>query len=41
MRANISAILSEAPLRRSLVRHMFVVVDLSDSMNDKDFRPTR
>jgi len=33
--------MAEAPLRRSLVRHMFIVVDLSESMLDKDFRPTR
>ncbi|KAL1405100.1 hypothetical protein Q8F55_008723 [Vanrija albida] len=32
---------SEAPLRRSLVRHMFIIVDLTESMMDKDFRPTR
>ncbi|KAL7424434.1 hypothetical protein Q5752_000117 [Cryptotrichosporon argae] len=35
------ALRSEAPLRRSLVRHMFIVVDLSESMRDKDFRPSR
>ncbi|CAK9780142.1 TFIIH basal transcription factor complex, subunit SSL1 [Cutaneotrichosporon oleaginosum] len=35
------ALQSEAPLRRSLVRHMFIVVDLSESMRDKDFRPDR
>ncbi|BEI92047.1 uncharacterized protein CcaverHIS019_0408670 [Cutaneotrichosporon cavernicola] len=35
------ALQSEAPLRRSLVRHMFIVVDLSESMRDMDFRPDR
>lgn len=36
-----SALQSEAPLRRSIIRHMFIVLDLSDSMRDKDFRPDR
>ncbi|TXT04352.1 hypothetical protein VHUM_04119 [Vanrija humicola] len=35
------ALQSEAPMRRSLVRHMFIIVDLSESMRDKDFRPSR
>ncbi|CAD6587511.1 MAG: hypothetical protein TREMPRED_004776 [Tremellales sp. Tagirdzhanova-0007] len=35
------ALMSEAPLRRSIIRHMFVILDLSDSMRDKDFRPSR
>ena len=32
---------SDAPLRRSIIRHMFVIIDLSESLLDKDFRPTR
>lgn len=32
---------SETPLRRSIIRHMFIILDLSESMQDKDFRPTR
>lgn len=39
--ATYRALQSEAPLRRSLVRHMFIIVDLSESMRDKDFRPSR
>lgn len=39
--ADRSALQAEQPLRRSLVRHMFIVVDLSESMLDKDFRPSR
>lgn len=35
------ALMSEAPLRRSIIRHMFIILDLSDSMRDKDFRPNR
>lgn len=35
------AMMDEAPLRRSIIRHMFLIIDLSDSMNDRDFRPTR
>ncbi len=33
--------MSETPLRRSIIRHMFIILDLSESMRDKDFRPTR
>lgn len=33
--------MSETPLRRSIIRHMFIILDLSESMLDKDFRPTR
>ncbi|KAK4683898.1 transcription initiation factor TFIIH subunit 2, partial [Tremellales sp. Uapishka_1] len=33
--------MSETPLRRSIIRHMFIVLDLSESMKDKDFRPSR
>jgi transcription initiation factor TFIIH subunit 2 len=36
-----SAMMDEAPLRRSIIRHMFLIIDLSDSMRDRDFRPTR
>jgi len=32
---------SETPVRRSIIRHLFIIVDLSESMMDKDFRPTR
>ena len=35
------AMMDEAPLRRSIIRHMFLIIDLSDSMRDRDFRPTR
>jgi len=35
------AMMSETPLRRSIIRHMFIIIDLSDSMRDKDFRPSR
>ncbi|ODN73372.1 hypothetical protein L202_07909 [Cryptococcus amylolentus CBS 6039] len=35
------ALMSEAPVRRSIIRHMFILVDLSESMLDKDYRPTR
>ncbi|WVQ84537.1 hypothetical protein IAT38_006691 [Cryptococcus sp. DSM 104549] len=35
------ALMSEAPLRRSIIRHMFIILDLSESMLDKDYRPTR
>ncbi|WVR09600.1 hypothetical protein IAU60_006672 [Kwoniella sp. DSM 27419] len=35
------ALMSETPLRRSIIRHMFIILDLSESMNDKDYRPTR
>lgn len=33
--------MDETPLRRSIIRHMFLIIDLSDSMRDRDFRPTR
>ena len=32
---------SQSSLRRSIIRHMYVLLDLSISMNDKDMRPTR
>ncbi|OCF43686.1 transcription initiation factor TFIIH subunit 2 [Kwoniella heveanensis CBS 569] len=35
------AMMSETPLRRSIIRHMFIILDLSESMMDKDYRPTR
>jgi len=35
------ALASETPVRRSIIRHLFIIVDLSESMMDKDFRPTR
>ncbi|KAK8853359.1 hypothetical protein IAR55_004063 [Kwoniella newhampshirensis] len=35
------ALMSETPLRRSIIRHLFLILDLSESMNDKDYRPTR
>ena len=35
------AIAAETPLRRSIIRHLFVILDLSESMQDKDFRPSR
>nr|ODN92583.1 transcription initiation factor TFIIH subunit 2 [Cryptococcus depauperatus CBS 7841] len=35
------AMMSETPVRRSIIRHMFIIVDLSESMQDKDYRPTR
>ena len=35
------ALMSETPLRRSIIRHMFIIIDLSESMRDKDFRPSR
>lgn len=35
------AMMSETPLRRSIIRHMFIILDLSESMRDKDFRPSR
>jgi hypothetical protein len=37
----IRALGSDAPLRRSIIRHMFIILDLSESMEDKDFRPSR
>jgi len=40
-RADDRAMASETPLRRSIIRHMFIILDLSESMMDKDFRPTR
>lgn len=33
--------MDETPLRRSIIRHMFLIIDLSDSMRDRDFRPNR
>lgn len=38
---DIRAQASGNPLRRSIIRHMFILIDLSDSMMDKDFRPNR
>ncbi|WVQ66673.1 uncharacterized protein L199_004860 [Kwoniella botswanensis] len=35
------ALMADTPLRRSIIRHMFIILDLSESMMDKDFRPTR
>ncbi|WWD19785.1 hypothetical protein CI109_104249 [Kwoniella shandongensis] len=35
------ALMSETPVRRSIIRHLFIILDLSESMNDKDYRPTR
>ncbi|ORX39429.1 Ssl1-like-domain-containing protein [Kockovaella imperatae] len=35
------AMAGEGPIRRSIIRHMFIILDLSESMRDKDFRPTR
>nr|WRH23629.1 RNA polymerase II transcription factor [Naematelia aurantialba] len=35
------AMMSETPLRRSIIRHIFIILDLSETMLDKDFRPTR
>nr|XP_019043954.1 transcription initiation factor TFIIH subunit 2 [Kwoniella bestiolae CBS 10118]OCF22884.1 transcription initiation factor TFIIH subunit 2 [Kwoniella bestiolae CBS 10118] len=34
------ALMADTPLRRSIIRHMFIILDLSDSMMDKDYRPT-
>ncbi|RXK41465.1 transcription initiation factor TFIIH subunit 2 [Tremella mesenterica] len=31
----------DTPLRRSIIRHMFIILDLSESVLDKDFRPSR
>jgi hypothetical protein len=39
--AECRAMISETPLRRSIIRHMFIILDLSDSMRDKDLRPSR
>ncbi|WRT70048.1 uncharacterized protein IL334_007042 [Kwoniella shivajii] len=35
------ALMADTPLRRSIIRHLFIILDLSESMNDKDYRPTR
>ncbi|WWC72193.1 uncharacterized protein I206_106153 [Kwoniella pini CBS 10737] len=35
------ALMADTPLRRSIIRHMFIIMDLSESMMDKDYRPTR
>lgn len=32
---------SQASLRRSIIRHTYILLDLSISMNEKDMRPTR
>lgn len=33
--------MSDTPVRRSIIRHVFIIIDLSESMLDKDYRPTR
>lgn len=33
--------MSDTPVRRSIIRHLFIIIDLSESMLDKDYRPTR
>ncbi|OWT37540.1 transcription initiation factor TFIIH subunit 2 [Cryptococcus neoformans var. grubii Br795] len=35
------ALMSDTPVRRSIIRHVFIIIDLSESMLDKDYRPTR
>lgn len=32
---------SGAPIRRTIIRHLVLIIDLSASMTDRDMRPTR
>lgn len=36
-----SFLTSAAPIRRTIIRHLILVLDLSASMTDRDMRPTR